>query len=197
MILIEENQQGVLLLRIARAAISHALQVPCAQPQVADNESWLFKPGATFVTLTQSNELRGCIGSLQAYCPLIEDVRNNAVSAALRDPRFMPLTANELSGVAIEVSLLSELQPLNFSCEGDALAQLRPGVDGVVFEYDHHRSTFLPQVWESLPQPRQFLAQLKLKAKLPENFWSDGIVLSRYTVSKWRETDLTEEYAHG
>lgn len=193
----EKNQQGVLLLRIARAAISRALQVPCAQPQVADNESWLYKPGATFVTLTQSNELRGCIGSLQAYCPLIEDVRNNAVSAALRDPRFMPLTAIKLSDVAIEVSLLSELKSLNFSCEGDALAQLRPGIDGVVFEYGHHRSTFLPQVWESLPQSRQFLAKLKLKAKLPESFWSEGIILSRYTVSKWRETDLTEEYTHG
>ena len=197
MIPIEKNRQGVLLLQIARAAISHALQVPCTTPQVADNESWLFKLGATFVTLTQSNELRGCIGSLQAYCPLIEDVRNNAVSAAMRDPRFMPLTANELSGVAIEVSLLSELQPLNFSNEGDVLSQLHPGVDGIVLEYGHHRSTFLPQVWESLPQPQQFLAQLKLKARLPESFWSEGIVLFRYTVSKWRETDLAEEYAHG
>jgi AmmeMemoRadiSam system protein A len=194
---LEKNEQGKILLQIARAAISRALHVSCAPAAVDENIAWLSQPGATFVTLTQWDELRGCIGSLQACDPLIEDVSNNAVSAALYDPRFIPLAVDELDTVNLEVSLLSELQSLDFTSEADALAQLRPSIDGVVFEYGSYRSTFLPQVWESLPQPRQFLARLKSKARLPEDFWADGIRLSRYTVSKWRETDYAREYAHG
>lgn len=193
----EKNEQGKILLQIARAAISRALHVSCAPAAVDENIAWLSQPGATFVTLTQWDELRGCIGSLQACDPLIEDVSNNAVSAALYDPRFIPLAADELDTVNLEVSLLSELQSLDFTSEADALAQLRPSIDGVVFEYGSYRSTFLPQVWESLPQPRQFLAGLKAKARLSEDFWAEDIRLSRYTVSKWRETDYSREYAHG
>lgn len=194
---IEKKEQGRILLQIARAAISSALRMHCAPAAVDDNMFWLSRPGATFVTLTQRGELRGCIGSLQACDPLLEDVSNNAVSAALHDPRFMPLAADELDSVSVEVSLLSELQPLNFASEADALAQLRPDIDGIVFEYGPYRSTFLPQVWESLPQPQQFLARLKSKARLSGDFWAEDIRLSRYTVSKWRETDYSREYAHG
>lgn len=197
MTVIEKNEQGKVLLKIARAAITRSLRVPCESAAVERHIAWLSKPGATFVTLMQRGALRGCIGSLQANEPLIDDVSNNAVSAALRDPRFLPLTADELSTVEIEVSLLSELQSLMFSTEDDALQQLRPEIDGVVFEYGSYRSTFLPQVWESLPQPRQFLAQLKLKARLPEDFWAEGIQLSRYTVSKWREADFLKESMDG
>lgn len=193
----EENEQGKILLQIARVAISRALRVSCAPAAVDENMSWLFQPGASFVTLTQWSELRGCVGSLQACDPLIDDVSNNAVSAALRDPRFMPLAADELATVSVEVSLLSELQPLCFSSEADAVAQLRPTIDGIVFEYGPYRSTFLPQVWESLPQPQQFLAKLKSKAKLSEDFWAEGIRLSRYTVTKWCEKDYSKEYTHG
>lgn len=193
----EENEQGKILLQIARVAISGALHVPCAPAIVDENMSWFFQPGASFVTLTQWGELRGCIGSLQACDPLIEDVSNNAVSAALHDLRFTPLVADELDTVNVEVSLLSELQPLVFSSEADAVAQLRPAIDGIVFEYGPYRSTFLPQVWESLPQPQQFLAKLKSKAGLSEDFWAEGIQLSRYTVAKWRETDYSKEYTHG
>lgn len=194
---LEKNEQGRILLHIARTAISHALRVPCASAAVNANAPWLSRPGATFVTLTQRNELRGCIGSLQACDPLIEDVSNNAVSAALYDPRFMPLAADELDTISVEVSLLSELQPIDFSSEADALAQLRPNIDGVVFECGPYRSTFLPQVWESLPQPQQFLARLKSKARLAEDFWAEDIQLFRYTVSKWREADYCEKRAHG
>lgn len=195
---LEKNEQGKILLQIARTAISRALHVPgIPAAEFDENMPWLSKPGATFVTLTQRGELRGCIGSLQACDPLIEDVSNNAVSAALYDPRFAPLTADELGTVSLEVSLLSELQPLDFTSEADALAQLRPDIDGVVFEYGPYRSTFLPQVWESLPQPQQFLARLKSKARLSEDFWAEDIKLSRYTVSKWRETDYSKEYANG
>lgn len=195
---LEKNEQGKILLQIARMAISGALRVPSASvTEVDENMPWLSQPGATFVTLTQWGELRGCIGSLQACDPLIEDVSNNAVSAALYDPRFSPLAADELETVSVEVSLLSELQPIDFSSEADVLAQLRPDIDGVVFEYGPYRSTFLPQVWESLPQPQQFLARLKSKARLSEDFWAEDVKLSRYTVNKWRETDYSKECAHG
>ncbi len=196
--LLEKNEQGKILLQIARTAISRALRVfNVPATEVDENMAWLFRPGATFVTLTQWGELRGCIGSLQACDPLIEDVSNNAVSAALYDPRFSPLAADELDTVSLEVSLLSELQPLGFTSEADALAQLRPDIDGIVFEYGPYRSTFLPQVWESLPQPQQFLARLKSKARLSEDFWAEDVKLSRYTVSKWCETDYSKEYVNG
>lgn len=178
------EQQGKVLLPIARAAISRVLNVP----QTADESApWLAEHGACFVTLTQHGELRGCIGTLQAHRPLLADVKENAVSAALRDPRFAPLSAQELDITAVEISLLSATRPMEVRHEADALAQLRPGVDGIVFEYGRYRSTFLPQVWEQLPQPHQFMAHLKRKAGLPDNFWAEGVVLSRYTVTKWSE----------
>ena len=178
------SSYGKTLIPIARAAISCALEVP----ETADESApWLSEPGACFVTLTQREELRGCIGSLQAHRSLLDDVKNNAVSAALRDPRFMPLTAGELGITRIEISLLSAAQAIQFENEADALAQLRPHVDGVIFQYGPYRSTFLPQVWEQLSQPGQFMAHLKNKAGLPAGFWAPDIILSRYTVEKWQE----------
>lgn len=176
--------KGAVLLPIARAAISQVLDVPYAADETAP---WLAEHGACFVTLTQHGELRGCIGSLQAHRPLLADVKNNAISAALHDPRFMPLTVEELSITAVEISLLSTTQEMTVRDEADALAQMRPGVDGIIFEYGRYRSTFLPQVWEQLPYPRQFMAQLRRKAGLPDDFWAEGVKLSRYTVSKWSE----------
>lgn len=180
------TEQGKVLLKIARAAISRALNVPVVADESA---SWLADKGACFVTLTQYGELRGCIGTLQAYRSLLEDVKGNAVSAALRDPRFAPLGVQELDSTDIEISLLSPTQKIEFENEADALAQLRPGIDGVVFEFGLHRSTFLPQVWEQLPRPKQFMAQLKRKAGLAEDFWAEGVNLSRYTVTKWHEEE--------
>jgi len=179
---------GTVLLPIARAAISSALGVV----QAADESApWLANPGACFVTLTQHGQLRGCIGSLHAHRALLDDLKNNAVAAALHDPRFMPLTVAELGNTNIEVSLLTPPQPMTFKDETDALSQLRPGVDGVIFEFAGYHSTFLPQVWEQLPQPQQFMAHLKHKAGLPADLWDDGVKLSRYTVSKWREAENT------
>jgi AmmeMemoRadiSam system protein B/AmmeMemoRadiSam system protein A len=186
---IPENA-GNTLLPLARAAIARALGQPVQAASIAPEAPWLQTPGACFVTLTQKGQLRGCIGSLQAHRPVGADVQANAVAAALRDPRFAPLTAAELAGTEVEVSLLSKAAPLAFAGEADALAQLRPGVDGLIFEYGSHRSTFLPQVWSQLPRPAEFLAQLKRKAGLPGDFWADGIRLSRYTVHKWTEADL-------
>ena len=131
--------------------------------------------------------MRGCIGTLEAHRPLGVDVRENAVAAAFRDPRFMPLTRAEFDDIRVEVSLLSPTEPLAVANEEDALARLRPNVDGMVFEYGHYRSTFLPQVWEQLPEPAEFLAHLKRKAGLSMDFWSESVRLSRYTVSKWKE----------
>jgi uncharacterized protein len=178
------TERGKILLPIARAAISHVLNVPHTADETA---AWLTEHGACFVTLTQSGELRGCIGSLQAHRPLLADVKSNAVSAALHDPRFTPLRAEELDITTVEISLLSATQAMEVRDEADALAQLRPNIDGIVFEYGHYRSTFLPQVWESLAQPRQFLAMLRRKAGLPDDFWAEGVKLSRYTVTKWSE----------
>ena len=179
-------EQGKILLPIARAAISQVLSVPHAADESAP---WLAEHGACFVTLTQNGELRGCIGSLQAHRPLLADVKSNAVSAALHDPRFTPLSVEELDISTVEISLLSTTVAMDVRDEADALAQLRPNVDGIVFEYGHYRSTFLPQVWDDLAHPRQFLAMLRRKAGLPEDFWAEGVKLSRYTVTKWSESE--------
>jgi AmmeMemoRadiSam system protein A len=178
------DDKASILLPIARAAISSALGIPKTANESAP---WLNEPGACFVTLTRHGELRGCIGSLQARRPLIDDLKSNAVYAALNDTRFMPLTASELDTTRIEISLLTPAMPMKFRDETDLLSQLRPNEDGVIFEYGDYRSTFLPQVWEQLPSPRQFIAQLKRKAGLPADFWDEGVKISRYSVTKWKE----------
>ena len=185
-----DAERGATLLAIARAAISTAL----GRAQSAREDApWLREAGASFVTLTQNSQLRGCIGSLEARRALLADVKANAVAAATQDPRFPALTASELTQTEVEVSLLSPLQPMTFASEAQALAQLRPGIDGVLFEYGQHRSTFLPQVWEQLPDAAQFMAHLKHKAGLAPNFWADGVRLQRYTVSKWKEKDFAPQ----
>jgi uncharacterized protein len=177
---------GRVLLPLARAAIAGELGMARAAP---DDLPWLKQQGACFITVTQEDKLRGCIGTLRAHRTLVEDVRANAVGAAFRDPRFKPLAADELDVVALEVSVLSALEPLSFTDERDALSQLRVGIDGLVFEYGHHTSTFLPQVWEGFKDPAEFLAHLKYKAGLPPDFWDREVKLARYTAVKWRESE--------
>ena len=181
---ISDTERGKIMLQIARAAISRSLSLPATADETAP---WLAEQGACFVTLTLQGELRGCIGSLQAHRPLLDDIKNNAVYAAFHDTRFQPLTVEELDLIRIEISLLSPSEKMKFKNEADALAQLRPNVDGVIFQHGSYRSTFLPQVWEQLPQPQEFMAHLKFKAGLPVNFWSPEVKLSRYTVDKWKE----------
>ncbi|HET9665036.1 MAG TPA: AmmeMemoRadiSam system protein A [Burkholderiales bacterium] len=178
---------GIVLLPLARAAIAQEIGRPLPAPEELD---WLRQPGACFITLTYESRLRGCIGTLQAHRALAEDVRQNAVAAAFRDPRFKPLTVQEFDGVEVEVSLLSALEPLRFVDEQDALKQLRVGVDGVVFQYGYHKSTFLPQVWRDFTEAADFLAHLKYKAGLPPDFWDPEVKVSRYTVTNWRESEL-------
>jgi AmmeMemoRadiSam system protein A len=131
--------------------------------------------------------LRGCIGTLVAYRPLAEDVRGNATAAAFRDPRFPRLEADELPRVRIEVSLLSELEPVPCVDEADLVRRLRPGVDGLALEHDGRRGTFLPAVWRHYPRAEEFLRQLKRKAGLDPEFWSPEIRVSRYVVESWAE----------
>lgn len=187
------TDQGRTLLSLARQAIERALTPPShdgsdrpseeATPCASDLSDW----GASFVTLTQNGRLRGCIGTLDAWRPLREDVQANAVAAAFQDPRFPPLRAEEWPTVRVEVSVLSELEPIQFESEADARSKLRPGLDGVVLGFDGRRGTFLPQVWEQLPDPATFIEQLKHKAGLPLHFWSPRVSLQRFTVSKWKE----------
>ena len=133
--------------------------------------------------------MRGCIGTLEAWRPLLEDVRENACNAAFRDPRFTPMIAAEVPVTRVEVSLLTAPEAFNFSDEADALARLRPHVDGVIFTAGHHRATFLPQVWEQLPEPAAFMGHLKQKAGLPTGYWGPDVRLQRYAVKKWKEND--------
>jgi len=182
------EKAAAILLPAARGVISNALGKHTGS--VDESAPWLHEKGASFVTLTMHQHLRGCIGTLEAHRPLLFDVKENAYAAAFRDPRFSPLTLAELDATEIEISLLSAQQPLSFNSEHDALAQLRPAVDGVVFEYGRYRSTFLPQVWEQLPDAGTFMAHLKHKAGLRPDFWNDEVRLYRYTVTKLKEKDL-------
>jgi len=175
---------GESLLVIARNAIGASFGLP---PRPFAETPELQRPGAVFITLTQQGELRGCIGSLEAHRPLAEDVAANARAAAFHDPRFKPLTRDELARTRVEVSLLTPAEDLPCRDEAEALALLRPHVDGVIFSAGRHRATFLPQVWEQLPEPAAFLAQLKRKAGLPAAYWGPDVRLERYAVKKWRE----------
>jgi len=178
--------KGSILIALARQTISVRLAIR-ADTEESENADWLQASAATFVTLTQHSALRGCIGTLEAYRPLIEDVQANAIAAALHDPRFQPVSADEFASLRIEVSVLTAIQPLPVSDEAETIASIRPGVDGVVFQYRMHKGTFLPQVWEQLPDSTQFMAHLKLKAGLPADFWHPDVRLFTYQVNKYSE----------
>lgn len=143
---------------------------------------------ATFVTLKLQGILRGCIGSLHASQPLMLDVWHNAYNAAFRDPRFLPLTVNEFDLIQIEVSVLTPAVALNIDSEEALRDILRPGIDGVILEEGARRATFLPAVWETLPQTEDFLLHLKRKAGLPDDYWSPSIRVSLYQAIKCTES---------
>lgn len=151
----------------------------------ADCPDWLAEKRATFVTLKSAGLLRGCIGTLRAHTALCEDVACNARAAAFRDPRFRPVTATELSGLIIQISILGIPEKISFDSEHDLASQLRPGIDGLILADRSASGTFLPAVWESCPEPGSFLQQLKLKAGLEADYWSDTIEASRYTTESF------------
>lgn len=172
-----------LVLDTAADSIHYGLEHGKALPiDVVDYPPDLREQRATFVTLTLAGELRGCVGMLEAVRPLITDVSENAYAAAFRDPRFAPVSADEADKLHIHVSILSEPEPVSFNSEEDLIAQLRPGVDGLVLQEGRYRGTFLPSVWDSLPEPHDFLRHLKRKAGLSVEYWSDSVAVSRYTV---------------
>jgi AmmeMemoRadiSam system protein A len=182
-----DTDLGETLLAIARAAIGSELGFGGT---ASTGHRSLFAPAATFVTLHVGERLRGCIGSVEARRPLGEDVRANAIAAAFNDPRFPPLAAHEFASTALEVSLLGPSEPLPCTGEDDAVARLQPGIDGIILHCDRRRAIFLPQVWQQLPDPREFLVALMRKAGLPANGWNANVRLARYTVSNYCEQTL-------
>ena len=169
------------LLTLAGESIRKGLCGESPNVQAADYPEPLRVLRATFVTLHVESRLRGCIGTLEARQTLVEDVAGNAWSAAFRDTRFAALTWPEYERLDIHISVLSPPEPLRFSSEEELLAQLRPRVDGLIIEESHYRGTFLPSVWEQLPDPREFLRSLKHKAGLSPDYWSSRIRVQRYT----------------
>lgn len=177
-------EAGRTLVEIARGAIANGLGLSSV-PVRRNHLPWLLQPGATFVTLTKEGQLRGCIGSLAASRPLGQDVASNARAAAFEDPRFPKLSREEWPRCAVEVSLLSAPKGMAFADDADLCAQLRPGEDGVILECDGRRATFLPQVWEVLPDRREFLQALLAKAGLPPDTRLARCRISRYRVAKF------------
>ncbi len=176
----ELRRHGPLMLGLARQAIAarlqrHGLSFPSGLPAV------LQAPGACFVTLTKrGGDLRGCIGSAAAWRPLAEDILDNAEKAAFHDPRFAPLAPDEWADLDVSLSVLAPAEPMVFADETDLLAQLRPGVDGLIIEDGAHRALFLPSVWDMVPDPAGFLRQLKHKAGLAPNHWSPTFSAKRF-----------------
>jgi len=179
-----DSTLGTALLIRARNAIAQRLGQPTA-PEL--HHPRLAEPGATFVTLHRDGELRGCIGRLRATRPLDADVRRNAVAAAFEDHRCPPCQADEFDQLEIEVSLIGAEVPLPNRSEASVLRALRPGIDGMVLRWRDHQSTLLPQVWQALPEPAEFLAALKRKAGLPADFWAREMQFSSYEVSSFTE----------
>jgi len=182
----ETRSKGDILTRLARAAIARELGTPFDEPVTVEAD-WLQERAATFVTLHMHGRLRGCIGTLEAHRSLMEDMRANAVAAAFHDARFAPLSVGEFADVRIEVSVLSAPEAMHARSEAIACSRLRPGIDGVVIKFGAHQATFLPQVWDQLPEPENFMAHLKIKAGLAGDFWHPKVLLYTYQVNKYRE----------
>ena len=183
-----ENKDKDILLKLARESIAYGLTHGHAIEISDDTYSdTLRKNGASFVTLRHREQLRGCIGSLSPYQPLVTDVVKNAFNAAFHDPRFTPLRPDELQDIHIHIEVLSPTEKINFSSEIELLDMLRPGIDGLVLKQNGHTGTFLPSVWSQLPEPEVFLQQLKRKAGLTPNFWSDSMIVERYTTIAFEE----------
>lgn len=171
-----------LLLQTAKDSIAYGIAHHKALPlNVQNYPPQLCQPRACFVTLHLDKQLRGCIGTLEAHQPLILDVAANAYNAAFNDPRFAPVHANEVPQITLDISVLSPPQPMQFNSEADLLRQIRPGIDGLILSDQGRRGTFLPSVWEQLPDPVDFLKHLKNKAGFPADYWSQTLKVESYT----------------
>jgi len=182
------DQERLTLLTLARDSIAHGFQTQ--QPLAVSTDDFstnLVQQLSCFVTLTKNNTLRGCIGSLQAFMPLVQHVTNSAHSAAFHDLRFPPLTENEFSEIHIEISILSTAEELTVSSEEELLRKLKPGKDGLILNDGTHSATYLPTVWKQLPTVEAFVCALKKKAGIPTDYWSPSMQVFRYS------TELIEE----
>ncbi|MEJ2101448.1 MAG: AmmeMemoRadiSam system protein A [Desulfobacterales bacterium] len=186
-------EQGQLLVKLARQTLMERFGKQVPQGKIdslntALKDPCFQRPCGTFVTLKIKGQLRGCIGNLTSNESLASGVRRNAINAAFHDPRFAPLSASELDLVEIEISILTEPKPMNYQDTADLLSMLRPGVDGVTICLGHASATFLPQVWEQLPEPREFLAHLCMKAGLAADAWKmHRIEVSTYQVQYFED----------
>jgi uncharacterized protein len=190
------EQEQKILLDIARSAIQSTIKGSQPVPMEEVLEKFdlkyippqLQKDGATFVTITKDDELRGCIGTLEAYQPLFEDVREHAIAAATQDYRFSPIGIEELSQIKIEISYLSEPEDFKYKDSQELLEKVRPNIDGVTFIDGQRRATFLPQVWDKLPNKEAFFDHLCLKMGVPINTWRKGKLLVQiYQVEEFHE----------
>lgn len=172
-----------MLLQVAHRSIEHGLSRGAPLPvEAGDFPPELMRHGAAFVTVQVRNELRGCIGTIRAYRPLVEDVADNAFAAAFRDDRFRPVVHLELSVLNIHLSILNPLERMEVRSEVDLIRQMRPGLDGFLLEKGNLRGTLLPSMWESIGTPEEFLRCLKAKAGFSEAYWSPAIKVFRFTV---------------
>lgn len=183
------EKEKTLLLRIARESLKLGVRGE-ALPDL-DLQSLppnLAQPGASFVTLTKKHELRGCIGSLEATMPLAEDVRAHTIAAALEDYRFPPVLEEEISSISIEISILSSPKRIIASHSEEILSKIRPGIDGVIIKQGIQRATFLPQVWEKVPEIKIFMGMLCRKMGAASDLWQSGNVeIFTYQVEKFEE----------
>jgi AmmeMemoRadiSam system protein A len=183
------NQERTTLLQIAARSIRHGLERRTPLPVcVSDYPEALREQRASFVTLLSSGELRGCIGHLEAQLPIVEDVAVNAFAAAFRDPRFPPLASHEQDKLEVHISVLTPAEAIDFDSEQELIAKIRPTVDGLILVDGPHKGTFLPSVWESLPDTLSFISHLKQKAGLPANHWSDTLQVYRYETESFSDT---------
>lgn len=178
------SEHRKILLQVASASLEHGLRQGASLPVFsAEYPEELRIPRAVFVTLRREDELRGCVGTLEAEQSLVCNVAKYAYAAGFADTRFAPLTWPELSLLRISISILSPLEAISYLNEGDLVRQLRPGIDGLFLEEGINRGTLLPSVWEDIPQPAEFLRRLKLKAGLSPHHWSDKVEVRRYTTT--------------
>jgi AmmeMemoRadiSam system protein A len=182
-------EEKTTLLGLARTTIELAVnEQPGLELDLESYPARLQRQGASFVTLTNAGELRGCIGALEAYQPLVQDVCEHAAAAAQEDYRFPPVQPDEVAELNIEISHLTQPESLEYATPDELVSKLRPGVDGVILRDGMHRATFLPQVWEKLPEPEEFLAHLCMKMGAPANYWRrKKLVVQIYQVEEFSE----------
>ena len=185
-------EEGRYLLKVARQTIEQELSGKSDRTLLKPvlSSTKFSEPRGTFVTLTIDHNLRGCIGHIIPQETLLEGVKENAINAAFRDPRFRPLGKKEFEQIKIEVSILTEPKPLAYANADDLLKKIHPGVDGLIIKKGYHQATFLPQVWDQLPDVKEFLEHLCMKAGLNADEWKKGALeVQTYQVQAFEEEE--------